>query len=50
MRLQAAGFRALHVLADSSYAACVHDVVNEDVFFEEFLELMHVQGILDDPD
>ena len=47
VRLQAARFGALHVLADAGHAARVHRVVGQRALFEQVLELRPVDGVVD---
>ena len=47
VRLQAAGFRAFHILSDTSDTAGVHHVVSQSAFFEQVLEVRTIHGIGD---
>ncbi len=49
VRLQPPRLRALHVLPDAGDAACVHDVVRDGVFFEEFFDGAPVDAVFDGP-
>ena len=47
VRLQTSRFRPLHVLADAAHAARVHRVMGELLLFQQILQLVPVEGVVD---
>ena len=47
VRLQAAGFRTLHILSHTGDAAGVHHLVGERAFFEQLQEVRPANGVGD---